>query len=375
MRPAPDTFPSDDDSDGNARVRNPVRFVVRTWNRLRAWRRISFTPSGAAFTLGTIAVGLAAINTGNNLLHLLLGAMLGLLLLSGWLSERVIRNVTVERRFPHALSAGREARLTYRVRNHKSRLPSFSLEITDRGLPIGAFVPRLPAGEMVEVSASTVLERRGVVRLSAVSISTTFPFGLFRKAGDLPLPGELVVWPRTDRSIRVPTIGGRIPRDAQARRGPAGPRGEYRGLRQYRAGDDPRDIHWRTSARRETPVIREYDRDASHTVWICLDLGAEPGDEAESTVEAAASLAARTMAEGRRFALLAGERLLRPGLGPGQLETVLDALARVRFHAQAPPPAPPAEPESCVLVSLHGRGSDRFGESLVGSDPGRVGAA
>jgi uncharacterized protein (DUF58 family) len=161
---------------------------------------------------------------------------------------------------------------------------------------------------------------------------------------------------------------GRDRRESRPWLGPAGPRGEYRGLRQYRPGDDPRDIHWRSSARRGTPVIREYDRDASHTVWICLDLGAEPGDEAEEMLEAAASLAARAMDQGRRFALAAGERLLRPGMGPSHLESILDALARVRFEPHAPPPAPPAEPESCVLVSLQGRGRDRFGDTFVGAD-------
>jgi len=347
---------------------NPIRFLGQAWSRLRAWRRISFTRSGTALTVAAVAVGLAAINTGNNLLHLLLGAMLGLLLLSGWLSERAIRKVTVERRFPHGLSAGEEGRLAYRVHNGKRRLPSLTLEIDDEGLPGTAFAAWVPPGGTVDVSAPTRFDRRGVVRLSTVSISTTFPFGLFRKASDLTLPGELVVWPRTDHALSVPSVPGRAQLESQRWRGPAGPRGEYRGLRQYRPGDDPRDIHWRTSARRGTPVIREYDRDASHTVWICLDLGAEPGEAAEETLEAAASLAARTMEEGRRFALVAGERLLRPGMGPGHLDSVLDALARVRFEPHAPPPAPPAEPESCVLVSLHGHGRDRFGDTIVGTD-------
>jgi uncharacterized protein (DUF58 family) len=347
---------------------NPIRPVPQLWARLKSWRRISFTRSGISFTVGTFAVGLAAINTGNNLLHLLLGAMLGLLLLSGWLSERAIRKVTVERRFPHGLSAGEEARLSYRVHNGKRRLPSLSLEIDDEGLPGTAFADRVPAGGAVDVSAPTRFDRRGVVRLSKVSVSTTFPFGLFRKASDLTLPGELVVWPRTDHPLGVPTVPGRVRRESRPWRGPAGPRGEYRGLRQYRPGDDPRDIHWRSSARRETPVIREYDRDASHTVWICLDLGAQPGDAAEEMLEAAASLAARAMDQGRRFGLAAGERLLRPGMGPAHLESILDALARVRFEPHAPPPAPPAEPESCILVSLQGRGGDRFGDAFAGAD-------
>lgn len=348
-------------------VRAPLAAFVRGWERLRSWRRISFTRGGAAFTVGAMAVGFAAVNTGNNLLYLLLGAMLGLVALSGWLSERVLRGIEVERRVPHGLPAGRDGRVVYRVRNRKRRFPSLSLEIEDRGLPGRVFLPRVAAGGTELATATVGFERRGVRRLGPVILSTAFPFGFFEKSGDMELPGELVVWPRTDRSLHQASAGDGDGHGARPWQLPSGPRGEYRGLREYRIGDDPRDIHWRTTARRDRPVVREYDRDAARTLWICLDRGAEPGDEAEDTVELAASLAARASGEGRRFGLVAGERLLRPGSGPAHLEAVLDALARVEFHPAAPPPAPPAEPEACVLVSVHGRGRERFGAALVGS--------
>jgi uncharacterized protein (DUF58 family) len=318
--------------------------------------------------VGALAVGLAAVNTGNNLLFLLLGAMLGLMALSGWLSERVIRNLTVERRLPHGVSAGREARLVYRVTNHKRRFPSLAIELEDEGLPVRTFVARLAPGGTVEAVAAFTSERRGVRRLTAVTISTTFPFGFFRKAGDLTLPGELVIWPRTDRPIQRPLVGAGLgPAGGQTLRALAGPRGEYRGLREYRVGDDPKDIHWRTSAGRETPLVREYDRDAARTLWICLDRNGEPGDDAEEMVEAAASLAARAAGEGRRFALLAGDLVLRPGTGAVHLESALDILARVEFDPTAPSPSPPTEPESCILVSVHGHGAERFGDAIVGT--------
>lgn len=342
--------------------------MVRAWRQLRSWRRIAFTGRGAAFTVGALAVGFAAINTGNNLLYLLLGAMLGLVALSGWLSEQVLRDVEVERRVPHGIPAGRDGRVLYRVANGKRRSPSLALELREEGLQgPSVFLPRVGAGTVELVVAPVRFERRGVRRLHTLTLSTTFPFGFFEKSRDLELPGELVVWPRTDRPLRPPGAG----EEAGQQRPPtwqlpSGPRGEYRGLREYRVGDDPRDIHWRTTARRDRPVVREYDRDAARTLWICLDRGAEPGDEAEAMVEVAASLAARAAAEGRRFGLMAGERILRPGSGPAHLQAMLDALARVEFHLGAPPPAPPAEPESCVLVSVHGRGHDRFGEALVG---------
>ena len=75
------------------------------WREIRAWRRIHFTGGGLVFTLGAFAVGFAAMNTGNNLLYLLLGAMLGFITVSGWLSEQAIRGLVIHRHVPRAVVA------------------------------------------------------------------------------------------------------------------------------------------------------------------------------------------------------------------------------------------------------------------------------
>jgi uncharacterized protein (DUF58 family) len=334
------------------------------WARLRAWRRIHFTPAGSVFTAGALAVGFAAINTGNNLLHLVLGAMLGAMAVSGWLSEQTIRGIELRRALPRGTPTGQETRIRYQVRNRKRWLPTLALELREQGLPGVAFVPRVPPAGRADARAINTFERRGVYPLSTLTLSTTFPFGLFRKERDLTLPGELVIWPRTDRPVRQPRPGaGRRPRRGElAASAVAGARGDYRGLREYRAGDDPRDIHWRTSARLRSPVVREYERDASETLWICLDLGAPPGEPAEVAVEIAASLAARAAAEGKRTALVAGEGFLPPGLGAGHLEALLEQLARADFRVGTPPPAPPVDPGACVLVSVTGRGTEPWAD-------------
>jgi uncharacterized protein (DUF58 family) len=163
----------------------------------------------------------------------------------------------------------------------------------------------------------------------------------------------VVVWPRTDRPVQMPVPGaGRAEHVGALPRGGAGYRGEYRSLRPYRPGDDPRDIHWRSSARLREPVMREYERDRALTRWICLDLRGEPGEEAEAAVEVAAALAARAAGEGHPFALAAGRDLVPPDDGLGQLERVLDVLARADFEPDAPASVPPVEEEACILIQV-----------------------
>jgi uncharacterized protein (DUF58 family) len=335
-----------------------------TWRKIRAWRRISFTTGGVAFTLGTFAVGFAAMNTGNNLLYLLLGSMLGFMTVSSWLSEQAIRDIRVERHPPHPVTVGHDLRLVYEVTNDKRLLPSLAVEIVEAGLPERAFLAQVPPRASVTVRSVNSFVQRGIYPLGTVTLSTGFPFGLFRKERDVELPGELVVWPRTDRRVREPSVGGgRMRRAGFASQGALGARGEYRSLRAYRSGDDPRDIHWRSTARFGEPVMREYERDGSETRWICLDTRVEPSDAAEVAVEVAAALSAQAVAGRHPFALVAGEAVLDPGEGPGHLERALDILARVDFSPSAPAPVPPAAPEQCVLVGVHARSG--FGDAYV----------
>lgn len=323
----------------------------RGWRRLRSWRRIRFTRAGVFFSLGAFGVGAAAINTGNNLLYLLLGAMLGAIGVSGWVSERALRALHVIRTLPAGVSVDREFRIRYEVTNQKRRLPSLAVELVEPGLSGAAFVPRVRAGETVAAQSRDRFIRRGVYPLEMLTLATEFPFGLFRKERDVPLPGELVVWPRTDRPVPSETLA---PSGAAATSSisaaTAGPRGEFRSLREYRPGDDARDIHWRSSARSGSLVVREYEADAGEALWVVLDTCHEPGAKAEAAVEMAASLCARAAHRGRIFALAAGAWTVEPGTGEVHLERALDALARVDFGPGIPVNEA-GPPERSILVT------------------------
>lgn len=140
------------------------RGAAEVWRQIRAWRRFYFTSGGLAFTLSTLAVGFAAMNTGNNLLYLLLGSMLGFIIVSSWLSEQAIRDLWVERHLPHAVTVGHECRLRYRV-THKGRfLPSLAVEIVEAGLPGRAFVAHVRPGGSVDTRSLNSFVRRGSIR-------------------------------------------------------------------------------------------------------------------------------------------------------------------------------------------------------------------
>jgi uncharacterized protein (DUF58 family) len=195
-------------AEGVAWILEGFRLFRAGWKRFWSWRRIKFSRGGVFFSAGAFAVGFAAINTGNNLLYLLFGAMLGLIVVSGWLSEQVIRNLKVHRKVPRGVTVGNPLRIEYHVENMRKRIPSFSLEIGEPELSGRGFLPFILPGTGAWARAENVFVQRGVMTLQAVTISTSFPFGLFKKSRDIPLPGELVIWPRSDRRVRPPNPGG-----------------------------------------------------------------------------------------------------------------------------------------------------------------------
>ncbi|HUF13298.1 MAG TPA: DUF58 domain-containing protein [Longimicrobiales bacterium] len=367
-----------------ARRRERVRLIVRRLRKwLRAPRRLRFTRAGWLFTGGALAIGVAAIPTGNNLLFLLLGSMLGFIAVSGWLSEQSIRGLELERRLPRGVTAGQPIRIAYRVRNAKRRLPILAVEIRERDLPAAppapagpprsrvAWLASLPAGDSVTLRAEHTVDRRGVYPLEELTLATGFPFGLFRKERDIELAGTLVVWPRSDRTLReVRTPGRPRQRTGELVGGGVGTRGEFRGLRDYRPGDDPRDVHWRSSARLGSPVVREYERERAETLWICVDLGRSHDADVrteEEALEIAASLARTTIERSQPVALATSDVVIEEGSGPAQLDRILDALARAAFRIDAPTPRPPVAAAASVLVSATGRRVGGYADAFVAS--------
>jgi uncharacterized protein (DUF58 family) len=343
-----------------ASVRARIRAALRPPRRLRILR------PGALLIGGTLALGLATLNTGNNLLYLLLGALLGFIALSGWLSEKSVQRIEVVRRFPRGITAGRVAPVAYLVRNGKKALPSCCLELREAEHRGEAFVAVVEAGGEAVARGSVLFDRRGVHALERVVLATSFPFGLFVKERDLEVAGTVVVWPTTERTVRAPKPLGRIA--ARALAGSAATRGaergHYRSLRSYRAGDDPRDVHWRTSARLPEPVVREYDRESGDVYWICLDTHTVSEQAGEIAVEVAAALAAGAVARGDQFGFACRDGSVGPGSGPGQLDAVLDVLARVTMSIGGGVQLP-AAPAECILVTAAPSPAPGFGDTYA----------
>src|SRR3989337_3817656 len=115
--------------------------VFRWWRMLRPPRTIRPTKEGWWFLFATLGLGFAAINTGNNLLYLLLSMLLGTIVVSGILSEQCLRRHRIYRAAPRETFAGTPAAVGCLLYNSKRILASYSLTV-ELPAPTGGAPPR-----------------------------------------------------------------------------------------------------------------------------------------------------------------------------------------------------------------------------------------
>lgn len=323
---------------------------------LRPTRRLKLTREGKYFIGITFGVGFAAINTGNNLLYLLLGMLLSLIVVSALLSEMSLRNLTVLRRLPSRAQVGRAHLVEIEVYNHKKRVPSYAIEIEDlrAGQPADKrcfFLKISPESAQVAAYRRTPA-RRGRDRHVGFRIATRFPFGLFEKSRELAADGELIIYPAVD-AVRLPQDRPGMKHGATGSAG-RGTGDEIIGVRPMRDGDDPRDIYWRKSTLVDQFVLLERAHETRRDVELKLDStysGEQPSEawlnQFERRIRDMASRAVAHLKRGDRVSIATrfGEKARADGsLGADPLLRFLALLEphpedtdEPQKHAYAPP--------------------------------------
>lgn len=312
-------------------------------------RRLRFTREGRYFVGLTLGVGFAAINTGNNLLYLVLGMMLSLIVVSGILSELTLKGLVVERSLPREVHVRSPYLTSIAVTNGKRRLASFSVQIEDliEGHPLAkkCYFLKLPPGARQNTSYRSEFIRRGLYRYRGFHVATRFPFAFFVKTYAFAAPDELIVLPAI-HPVDVPEDAPVVragPRDRPRR----GHGRDFHGLRPHREGDDARDIHWKRSAREGRLVTREYETEAARRIGVRLETRVdgpptpEVADALERAVELAASLLVHHHRRGYDVVVeMAGRRHVVTPDARGLLPA-LRALALVQFEVGAGTAAAP----------------------------------
>ncbi|MBI4611655.1 MAG: DUF58 domain-containing protein [Candidatus Rokubacteria bacterium] len=257
-----------------------------------------------------------------------------------------MRGLRLARLTPSEIFAGRPALFGLTLTNTKRWLSAYSIALESPPVAGGgvrvSYVPKLDPGQETLVTTEETLPRRGRHQLPRVRVVTRFPFGLFLKASRPLLRQEVLVYPAV-RPLTPEDLRGLEGDGSQPRR-KVGQGADLHNLRDYRWGDDPRLIHWKSSAKTNRPVVRELEAEAALAVRLVLEPAPGPAqpDRVEGALSWAASLAAHLIAEGGQVELVGPGLNVQRGSGPAQLRRILEALALFDSDAGGGPGAPEA---------------------------------
>jgi len=306
--------------------------------RLRESFDYDVTRAGIVYVLVTLVIGIAALNTGNNLLYIVVAAMLAAILVSGIVSAWVLRWLELDVRLPEHVFAGRSVLGRISLRNPRRMLPSFSIRVVstrkkkkapvkqwqweattfafpfnrppeeqwlrlpDRRLRRVMIIPPPPGilqgmayfpylAPLTGLSADLELrfEQRGRYREDSFGLATRFPFAFLTKTRHVSLPREILVYPRIEPTREffeiLPLVRGEWESFVR------GHGSDLHRLREYLPEDSARHVDWKATAKSGSLKVREFAREDDRKVCIVFD-NPEPGMLSEAAYERAVDLAA-----------------------------------------------------------------------------------
>jgi uncharacterized protein (DUF58 family) len=309
------------------------------FRRMREAFDYEATREGAAYIVLIIVLGIAALNTNNNLLFIIVSAMLGAIGISGVCSWMMMREMQLEISLPQHVFAKRSVVGRVTLRNQRRWIPSFSMRVVNpkkvkheaslrweksvfafpskrpvreqwvrvpdlalRRVPPppelpgifsgSVYFPFVKAGSSASADVELNFPKRGRHVQEGLGLSTRFPFSFLTKTRRVPLERELVVYPSVDPTEDffdvLPLIAGEFEAFVRGRGYDL-----YR-IREYLPEDSARNVDWKATAKTGALKVREFTREDERKLRIVFDNPASGtvSDQAyESGVQMAASLA------------------------------------------------------------------------------------
>ena len=310
--------------------------------------KLRWTPEGRGFVAGWLVLLLMGIYQQINLVLLIAGLAAGPFVGSIFVSKAMLRGLRISRRAPPFVFADTSLAIDYVLENPRRWRDALALSAVDALIPIepgtsearavypDVFFPRVPGRSRASQTWREVAPSRGRYRFGTIELVTRSPFGLLERRLTIEDPGALLVYPsvgtltrrwrRTFLEATETRRGRRHDRSAQQQ--------EYHGLRDYRPGDSPRWIHWRTTARLGQPMVKEFEQQSEQDLAVLLDpwlprnkADLDRREAVEQAIRFCASVCLETCkGQGRR--LLLGWTGATPGVrhGPASIRLLHEAL-------------------------------------------------
>lgn len=283
---------------------------------------------------GALVLFFLGTNVQAGWLYVLAAFLLGTLVAGCVLPVLMVRRVEVTRSAPAEVFQGEPAVVDLVVRDASSGV-RLGVVVEDTHLaPTLSYIPAMRPGDRLELRAERTPARRGPQGPTKVVVSSCGPFGVALARRHVQVEGETVVFPKVTPLGYLPFADAADTHERSIHpywRMGQGP--EFMGVREYRPGDGMRHVHWPSTARHGSLVVREFEEETTRRLALvvdtCNDLGTEwtPLDRCCS---AAASIALAALSRGQGARLIAARQGVRDVLARAEEHELLDWLARLR---------------------------------------------
>jgi len=303
--------------------------------------KLRLTRWGAAYIAGCVILGFAAVNTGNNALMSMLAMALGSYIVSGTWSRQVLASVEVAVSLPTEIFAGRSTFAEIRLSNRSRFFPAYGLVLRGADGAVLLTEKLVGTSESCRRSVELVFDRRGWAPVGPWRLEVLLPLGFFLKSKELLPEKRVLVLPRllsVEPAITLEGGGGARSMELLADRGREG---EVSQLRDYREGDDHRQLHWKQTARQQRPIVVDRQHAAEGPIYLVLDPRVPDPDDPQTQARfehSVSEIATAVVGRLRREApvgLVVGPTVIAPVRNARQSGRLLRPLAEVELKSMA----------------------------------------
>jgi len=285
-------------------------------------RRVFILPTaqGVIFALVLLLMMIGSINYNLNLGYILVFLLGSMALVSILHTFRNLAQLSVSAGSAEPVFAGQDAHFHLSLANPGSLARHAVALRTERFTPVHFDIP---AATLAHPIFSVATTRRGILKPGPFVLFTEFPLGLFHAWCKLQLHMSCLVYPRPDpEGTPLPGTAGGKPGELSQGTGSD----DFAGLRPYQPGDSPRHIAWKSAARGEALLTKQFSGQAPSELWLEWD--SLPGLDDEARLSRLCRWVLDAAAADLNYGLRLPGNTLSPDTGAQHRERCLEALAR-----------------------------------------------
>ncbi len=323
------------------------------------------TREGKRFILAAVLIAATAVNTGNNLIYLIFSLMLSFIVLAVVMLRTNLSGISLAVSIDHPVFAGEQTSVFFTIINSRKLIPAYSVRVTASEAAAPVYCPFIAPRGFVKKEMKMTFGKRGLYSYGDFFIQSGFPFILFEKSVAVKVSGDVLVYPALmNIEQTLPDISGQ---EGLAIGRMTGTGSEIHSMREFRYGDDWRDIHWKASAKASSLIIKEYALTDIRKITVIID-NLSPSDEAafEKVLSLAASFAERFLDAGYFVRMLSCRKVIPFGFGREHFFKTLDVLALMQEENEQDCPMS-FDNEGHTILLLKSRGSS-FSSFIASAD-------